>query len=321
MSTATEPKPFDPIAHTAEANKRDAAIRNGEALPEPRKDVSAPADKEPQKDTSAPESDRRPSRSERRQINQLLREIGELRGKMSVYEQMSANGAGPGKTVDTDPEPKRADFATDAEYNRAVGRWDTRQELNKTLSKENVNTEAADRIKEFGLKAEQDKNEIEWPEPWDEVVARAQDDGPEVEWGSKDNIFMTMRLFDSPHRAAMMYHLARFPEQFEELLALKGDEMGQDRFISRLEGRAEVLYSKRKAAQAEPEAKAKAEDRKHPADSGSPDGRTPPERREAPKPRPSTEVAPPRGGSPPPERPKPGDPGWLAYRNAQTGGR
>ncbi len=320
MSTATEPKPFDPIAYNKQANESDKAIREGKEPPIIAKTT------EPEKPTAEPEKtqsevERRPSRSERRQINQLLRELGEVKGKLSVFEQMA--GAGTlqrQQPVATDPEPKREDFASDAEYNRAVGRWDTRQELKKVNSSESTNTEAADRIKEFGVKAETDKTEIEWPEPWEDVIKRAEEDGPVVEWMSKDNLFMTMRLFDSPHRAAMMYHLARYPEQFEELLAFKGDEISTDRFISRLEGRVEVMYSKRKAAQASKPEKAK-EDREHPADSAEADGRTPPERREAPKPRPSTEVAPPRGGSPPPDKPKPGDPAWLAYRNSQTGGR
>lgn len=320
MSTATEPKPFNAVEYAKQANEADRAIREGKEPPA--KETPKPAEAkvaEPEKPAAEPE--RRPSRSERRQINQLLRELGEVKGKLSVFEQMATAGTlKPAAPAVADPEPKREDFATDAEYHRAVGRWDTRQELQKVVAKESGNTEIGDRLKEYETKAGKDKDEIEWPEPWDVVVKRGEEEGPEVEWLAQDNLFMTMRLFDSPHRAALIYHLARFPEQFEELLEMKGDNIAQDRFISRLEGRAEVLYSKRKAAQASEPEKAE-KDRTHPADSAQADGRTPPERREAPKPRPSTEVAPPRGGSPPPERPKPGDPGWLAYRNAQTGGR
>ena len=57
-------------------------------------------------------------------MNRLLAEAAELRGRLKAYEEFGVKPKAEEQAKPTadDPEPKQADFATEAEYNRALGR-------------------------------------------------------------------------------------------------------------------------------------------------------------------------------------------------------
>lgn len=312
-----EERPFDGAAYMKQANEREAALKAGKPLPDAPKVEAAPDAKVDAPKVEAKEGEPRQSRSERRQIRNLERQVSELRGQLTAFSSLGKQPEKPAATKE-DPEPQRKDFATDADHHRALGRWDARQEALKVTKSASDNDQFRARIADFQSKALKDKQDIEWPKPWEEVEKEFADDSPEFVWDDPKHIFMSMRIIDSPQTSSVIYHLLSHPEDMQKLLDLSGDNIAQDRMISRLEGKTETLYSKRKAAQAAEEPKGESKDRTHRADSHK-DGRNAADS-DSRLPKPSSEVAA-RGGAPTPDEPKPGTAAWMARRNFQQYGR
>jgi hypothetical protein len=325
-TVATE---FDPKAHFESRNAAEQARREGR-LPPPAATASAvevPKGAEVASPPSAPPEHEKPpehraSRSDRRLQNRLREEIGELRGRLKAYEEMGIKpkaAAEAAPSAGDDPEPKITDFQTEAEYYRALGRWDARQEVKKVETKISEKDAQAAELEQLRSdvdaaeqKAQTDIKEL-FPD-WDEVSKAAAEDEDAPEFVPAEHPMLMMLIARSDVKARVLYYFAKNPDELERILDLTKDSNRQIAAFHRLEGKLERVYDKPKAAQAS-ETKEPSEDRTHPAEGDKP-GRTAASSAEldARKPRPSTEVAA-RGGSAPPEEPAIGSAAWMARRN------
>ena len=324
MSTSvtlpTEDQAFDPKAHFAARNAADEATRNGKEDPKPAEKAAPaakPVESEEQQQSHLP-------RSARREMNRLREQAAEERGRRLAIEDMISRGMAPKateKAVEEDPEPQRAQFATDVEYQRAAGRWDARQEALKVEAKVTAKQSQADEI--AGIRAEIEAAETQaqsdikdlFPD-WDEVSKAAAEDDDAPEFIPADHPMLMMLIARSDVKARILYHFAKEPDDLEAMLALTKNPDRQIAKFHRLEGKVEKLYDKPKAAQASG-AKSGQKERTVPEKAEQAMGAS---ERDARKPRPSAEVAA-RGGSAPPEEPAIGSAAWMAKRNQATGGR
>ena len=213
-----------------------------------------------------------------------------------------------------DPEPQRKNFASDAEYNRALGRWDARQEVAKAT--ERVETKLTEREQQ-AAELEQLRADISASETQEQVSKDALDDPDAPEFTPAEHPMLMMMIARSDVRARVLYHFAKNPEALESMLGMTKTPDRQIAAFHRLEGRVEKLYDKPKVAQAA--GKGQEERATHPAEANAGRSKSTSES-DARKPRPSSEVAA-RGGTAVPEEPTVGSAAWMAARNARTGGR
>lgn len=318
----TEAPKFDPIAYQKQANEQEQDRRNGKPIVPP----IAEKPKEPEKPKEATgeetdtEKERRISRSDRRRLK-AFEEAAEWRGKaealQSIVDRLGGNKseAAPPSGED-DPEPLRTAYSSDADYNRALGRWDARQEAKKvvgTVQEDSTKREQHEQweahLRAMSAKAQED---IKGFKDWDEVAKAAAEADDAIEWIPDEHPTLMGLIASSDIQAAVTYHLAKHPDELQRMLDMSKDPSAQIRAFARLEGRIEKLYSseepKDKAAQAIEET---LKDRTHPAEEKS--GRNS-AARDSGKPRPSTEVAA-RGGSAPPGDIRIGSPEWHAREN------
>lgn len=325
MSTTVEtPKPEEQIDSAALISQRNAAEQarreNKEVPAKPVVEEVKKAAAEDQKD----ETPRLP-RSVRREINRLREEAAEARGRLSAFEEMRAKPVEGVRTAsaDNDPEPQSKDFASDAEYQRALGRWDARQEAKMLIGKKEEEFSQSEQMRQYRehvdamrVKASADAKKI----PDYDAVAKEAAEDPDaivVDWSKNPNLLGM--IAESEVQAPVLYYLAKNQDELQKLLDLTPNLAKQLRYFARLEERAEKMYTPndKEAAQASDKPKGESKDRSHPAE--APAGRNTSER-DALKPRPSKEVEA-RGGSAPPEEPTPGSAAWMARRNQATGGR
>ena len=278
------------------------------------------------------ETDKRiQNRRDRRTQFRLREEIGFLKGENAALKAMGAkpSPSEPVEQVSEDPEPQRKDFSTDAEYNRAVGRWDSRQETAKALAvKEKEATAKSDsekwfeHVREMDLKASED---IKLIEDWKEVAKEAEklsDEDASLRFPASERKHDTFRalLAQSDVRAFMAHHYAKNPDDLRKILAMTPTQ--QINAFNRLEGKVEVMYTskqKQEVVQASDKGKLESKERTlHPAEVDKTTGRNA-SQRDAEKPRPASDVSA-RGGSPPPEEPEVGSKAWMERRNAMQYG-
>ena len=214
--------------------KQQNVKEHGEAE-EPEKKVEEP-DKKVEKLDDEPD-EQRSSRSTRR----LLRRLGEAEGKAKAYEVLINRGVIPGNTTQEpviDPEPQRKDFASDVEHNRALGRWDARQEAKKvageTVTSKEQQKEWQDHIKEMDQKAATDKKFFD---DWDAVAEQSAEDG--IEWDSNEHQTLMGLILNSDVKASVLYHLAKHQDDLQSFLDLVNDSNALIRKFHRLEGRLE----------------------------------------------------------------------------------
>ncbi len=310
-----EQKPFDPKAFIAgrNANRETAPPVS---IPEEGSKPPKPAEAHPQSPIPPVKAEEgaegteqaegpRLSRSQRREHNRLLRELGEATGRAKALEELLSKKETKPAAAETevDPEPKEGEFGTYDAYSRALARWEARQETTKTLSKDKAQTEQQqafhEQIRSASTKAQEDRKEFA---DWEEVAAKAKEEGPE--WKMEEHPIFTSMLVTSDMQAAVMYHFAKNPQDLETMLSLTSSPDRQIAAFHRLEGRLE----KAQAAQA---SEAPPKDRK-PAEKPA-QGSTAVDR-DVHKPKPSSEVAA-TGGSAPPEEPPIGSKAWMARRN------
>jgi hypothetical protein len=319
--TQVEAPKFDPIAYQQKANEQEQARRNGAPLIPPVKEPEKPkeAAKEAEKPAGEPDEDRdkRISRSDRRRLK-AFEEAAEWKGKaealQAVLDRLGPTPVAAPPSGSDDPEPQRSAYSSDAEYNRALGRWDARQETQKIVKESTQTAEQRAalqaRVRESNEKFNQDIEKFpDWKEVQAGIKAKMEqqiEDGEEP-LGIASGSHLDFLLNTSRQAAGIVYHWAKNPEVLEELLKM-GDNDQTDAF-RQLEGEVKVLYSFKQAAQAEEKPP---KDRTHPAEAQA--GRNSASERDAGKPRPSTEVAA-RGGSAPPEEPRIGSPAWHQREN------
>jgi len=335
---ATTPTPATPeqLQEQIESrNAREYAQRTGQKPPEKPAEQAKPAKPAASAATEKGEEDGetleqslpKMSRSARREINRFRDEAAELRGRLKAFEELGvkpkpAETTKPGDAAaDTDdPEPTRDKFATDSEFDRALGRWEARHEAKKIVTESQASEkEVADLQKTLDTMSTKKWADAELISDWDDAAKKAES-MPELQCDWKDHRALQLRLLTSDTQAAICRHWVDHPEDFQALIALSGDIVAQDRAFTRLEGRVEKLYTtgeskEKKAAPATDSKKSETKGSTHPADGEKP-GRNSASEIDARKPKPSSEVAAP-GGSRAPDAPLPGSKEWVAMRNEQ----
>ena len=332
MSTPVAPAEFDSKAFIAQRNASDALKLQGKAPAEPAPAASGaptpgqPGSEPPPEPAQPGGPSPRLSRSQRRVENQLRRENGELAGRLSVLEKMLSPGHAAAPQASTkppeDPEPQRSAFTDDAAYQRALGRWDARQEVKTAVEtvegKAKAEAEQAAYVAQVQAMDAKCREDIKEIEDWDEAAQRCMDDEDYPEFALNDHPTLAGLLATSEQQARVLRFWADNPKDLQRILELTATPAQQIRAFARLEGKVESLYPpKQKAAQAT-EAVKPPEDRTHPAEAPKDAGRTATEAIR--HPRPSTEVAA-RGGAPAPPEPAIGSREWMEQRNRSQFGR
>ncbi len=276
---------FDPNAYIAKRNETEAAVRAGKPL-EPKPEVkAAPAAVVVEDDPSEPDDvateKHAPTlpRAVRRELNRLRTEKALAEGRLLAYQEM---GIKPGEKPEPkpavaaadDPEPQRKDFPDDAAYNRALGRWDARQETKKVIDTSDQEKQRIDELKremaEADTQAAEDKKLFD---DWDEKLKAGAD--IEIDFTvQKDLAYM---MGTSKAYAKLLYYFADgHGEELQKLLDLNGNIMAQDRFFRKLEGRVETMYTtqqKSKKPEAQAETAAERDAKKHkPSGADAPKG-------------------------------------------------
>jgi hypothetical protein len=320
--TVEQVQDFNAVEYLKQANETEAAAKAGKPLPEPVKAVETkepkPAEGKAAEPTGDGKDDDQPRlpRSARREMNRLREEAAELRGRLKAIEEL---GLSPKKEQEAkkeaDPEPVRTDYSSEADYNRALGRWDARQEVKKVETNREQTAEQQVQAKAFQEHcAAMDKKAVEdikAIKDWDEVQKAVADADEVLEFKPEEHPTLMGLIASSDTKAYVLYHFAKVPADLQKMLDLTSDPGAQIRQFARLEGRIEKLYSTNdstKAAQASDEPKGDdSKDRKAPAEGNTSE-------RDARKPRPTSEVAA-RGGSAVPEEPAPGSKAWMEREN------
>ncbi len=265
-------------------------------------------------------------RSLRRQINKYQKDAEYWRGRAETMQEFfgkngaTANsGKDAGDTTQDDAEPQRNQFPTEADYIRAATKWDRAQDAKTSQSK----AEEAKKNDEFRAELEamdaKTATDIETLFPdWDEVMQASaeSEDAPELDWGKNPTL---AGLFSrTPYRAAIIYTWAKDPEAMQKMIDLSSDPQKQISAFHRLEGKMEILYDSKQAAQAK-KPKEDSKDRTHLAEAEKPG--EPVAAVKTAKPKPSSVVAATGGSSAIPDAPAPGSPAWFQARNQRKYGR
>ena len=306
----TETPKFDPIAYQKQANEQEQAHRNGKPIVPPIAEKPKEPEKPKEAHQSENEEDRLPRR-DRRTMNKLREEVGELRGRLQAYEELgitkAKSEAAPPSGEDA-PKPQRAQYSTDAEYIEALGTWTTERAIDKRAQTE---AELEEERHLSALYAKMEEKAIEdsklFPD-WDDAREEALEKGFQIT--GKETL---KAINTSEVKAHLLYYLVKNPK---ELKALNDTPEGsfKIRTIGKLEAILEKMYSteesKKEVVQAS-ESEDSKERTTHPAEAQA--GRNSAVR-DSGKPRPSTEVAA-RGGSAPPGDIRIGSPEWHAREN------
>lgn len=298
------------------AKPAEVETKPAEGTPEP----EAPKAADPGK-PAEPEAVRIP-RSVRRQLNHAMREAAELKGRLAAYEQMGikpaiAKSEEPESAAD--PEPRLEQFNGDEKaYERAMGRWEARQEARKVSADVITKRDAAaEEQAEANARAEQMKamdakeaDDSKALPDYDDVVNAPLD----VPFDWKQHATLTGLMLTSDRRAFIKYHFAKHQDEFQRMMDLSNNPAEQIRAFARLEGKVESMYTAKqeKAAQAGGDSSSKTA--MHPAEAAKPAGRT--SQSDLTKPKPTSVVAA-NGGSAPPETPPIGSKAWMEMRNSE----
>lgn len=306
-----DPPKFDPLAHMQSRNEADALRKAGKApeskQPETKKEADLAIDPNKQQDGR---------RRSRRVENALRTEIGKLMGRIEMLETPKSEAKT--EKVSADPEPQRGEFPDDASYNRALGRWDARQETAKVITETESKVESETRLEK--LRTEVAEMDVKFSEDakgfddWDEVAELAGD------MKLPDDPIFSMLIGLSDVRAKLFYHFVKEPKDLESIAKHAGEDVVLAREFARLERKVEKLYSTKEPKKKETVVQAvdktkddkseeKSEERTHLAEDPA-SGRTV-------KPRPSAAVAAPAGGTPAADEPKPGTAAWMMKRNQE----
>lgn len=305
---------FDAAGYIKTANEKDAAIRAGKPVETPAAaattEVAKPAT-EVVKPAEEPHA--RSSRSERREIRNLLRQVGELTGRLKVYEE---TGKQPVAAADPDAKPERAKFASDAEYTAALVGWQGKQESGKQAEQ----AEFQQRITDMAAKRDED---IKLIPDWEAVSKAAAADEDAPVFTLSDHPTFHMLLASSEYQALAMHYFAQHPDELEEILELTDKPAKQIEEFRALEGHLRREYRKLKAAAPAGHKGDKGEKRpEQKAEEKKAEPEKPPEKK---LPRPSESVSV-KGGSTPAGEVSPYladgktmNPAWKEQRNMREG--
>ena len=322
-TTVTPPADFDALTYIKQANETQAAVRAGKPVTPPVADKSADAASSASAKAAPveePKLEQHVSRSDRRRMNNLIREAAEAKGRADAMEAMLAKSGVPGHKAEPpaakteDPEPQRTQFGTDAEYNRALGRWDARQEAKSLIAKKDQRS--AGEQAQVALQQQSDAAKAKFTEDvklipdWDKIAKAAEDDDEQPEYIPAEHPGLMTLIAISESQAFVLAYLAQHPKEMQKLLDLTKSPGEQIKYFGRVEARAEAAFVK--------------------PDEKKPDEKKPSvAERDAAKPKPSESVSA-RGGTAAPDKlemfitvngKNQLNPAWKAQRNEAEGRR
>lgn len=180
-------------------------------------------------------------RSVRRELNKLRVELGETRGQLAMLRELQQQGFTKAEakaevaaiTEAPAGEPTRDQFASDAEYYRALGRFDAKAEISKVQNSAAQEASNAAFMAEVAASTTKFEADVAGFPDWAEVV-EAMD---EIKIDTVKNQTFIGLLAKSDMRAAILYHLAKHQDEREKLFASTPE--GQISYFHRLEGRLE----------------------------------------------------------------------------------
>lgn len=256
LLTVETPKPFDFAAYKAEKHAAPGEpAKPAEVKAEEPK--SAKAEAAPATEDGADPEGHTPTlpRSVRRELNKLRAELGEAKGQVAILRELQAAGYTKAEakveaatiTGAVAGEPTRDQFATDAEYYKAVARHEIKAEFAKEQQTKALDTEQAQFMTIVGKATEKFSKDVENFPDWADVVEEMDD--IQIDTG-KQHTFIGL-IAQSDQRAAILYHLSKNPAEREALFAMSPS--AQIAHFHRLEGRMEIKYMK--SAEAEKPAK------------------------------------------------------------------
>lgn len=170
-----------------------------------------------------------------RRINKMRRQLSEKERELEFYRQMALKQKGddtPQKPAVEAPErPKRDDFETQEEYLEAVADWKVEQKLKDKEAKE----------QETKIRGEYDQKKAEFAKKCEEF-RKARNDFDDVleaadEAGVRYSPILERCLLESDRGPAVLYELAKDPDEFERLNKLPYGALNRE--LGRIEARLE----------------------------------------------------------------------------------
>lgn len=240
QAAATEPK-FDFAAWKAEQDAGTAKVAEAAKVADAKQADAADKD-----DDDEGDGDHTPKlpRSVRREINKLRAELGETKGRLSMLQELQAAGFTKAEAKQEvarieSTEPTREQFQSDAEYIKALTKFETGKAQQASDARQSANAEMQELLKTANANtAKYEADAAKFPD-WEEAqeaMAGISLDGANTE--------MLVGLFaESDQRAGVSYYWAKHPDEFKEFLKMSGRQ--QIRTFHRLEERVETLYSKK----------------------------------------------------------------------------
>lgn len=190
------------------------------------------------------EENMRESRRDRRESNKEVRELREQLAKQqgqleALLTLRTVGDQPPAAKVAGDAEPLRANFATEAEYAKAIGRWEAKQEMKQMEVKRVDEAQQQAFISRVRKADEETAKIIPTLADWEEVRQQAIDENIQI-----SDVTLQTRVSVNPNKALLYYHFVKHPEVLEELEALGKTDIGDMiAELALLDKEVKVLYT------------------------------------------------------------------------------
>ena len=198
------------------------AVARGAA---PRIETKKPEDVS--RETSKAEPDSPSVHSLKRRLRDAQRDADETRGRLKALEDMGAIPKKEEPKVEAkpeDPEPQLKDFKTEAEYNRALGRWEGRQGAKEVIGKQAETDKSKAEFETFKAeletRAQQSQEDAKLIPDLDDVIKSSEKLAEEgkrvlVDWSKHQTL--AVLLAKSSQQAFLLDYFARKDEGDQEL--------------------------------------------------------------------------------------------------------
>ena len=244
---AAQEAPFDYAAWKA-GQQTETKAPDGETK-QPPAETKAPVDdntKAAEPETDHDEDEVRLPRSIRRELNKLRRENGELAGRLAMVQELQAAGMSKKEaTAAVDAaapagEPQREQYASDAEYIKALAKHEAKQLLAEQDAERAQAAQAADFMGGIDKATTKFHADVKDRFPDFAEVLEAASAKDDID-PAKHETFIAL-IAQSDERAAVLYHLAKNPDERAAILAMT--PAAQIKAFHRLEGRLERAAAK-----------------------------------------------------------------------------
>lgn len=324
-------EPFNLTQYIADQNAAESAQTQAAVTPaaEPKPPaVEAKPTPETPKPAEPPAEDEAHTlrRQEVRRLKQLEKENATLSGRLSAFEeQWKAQQAGKPAEPPPDPnaKPTRVQYANDADFMEAMGRWGARQEGEKVAQQRQFE----DAVSYSDRKASED---LPLLPDWEANMAAFQASG--LDWVPDEHPTLRNLIITSPHKAFALNYLVTHTDELEEFLALRenptqliAEFRALEGHVKRIEKAARAAAAKGPMGTAEPESAPESAPKKPAAKAQEPEEEAVPViKRRLPAP---SEASTPKGGNAPNMDIPPTlangkiNPAWLKARNEEESRR